>query len=727
VYDVEVMRLVENHHSGRGRPPLRPRVTVVALLAALTIGFYWRLLLTDQYTWVNGPDIARQVLPWLQFQAAELRAGRIPLWDPYLFGGQPLLAQAQPGAAYPLNWILLLAPLRNGWIQLTWLHWYFVAIHFMAVVFAYRLCRGVGTGRSAAVAGGIVYGLGGFMGQNDWPQMLNGAVWIPLVLLCLLRAARREDPWYSAAAGGLCLGMAFLAGHHQVPLYTALMAAAVWASILATRRQSERSRWAGAALLFFVTAALVGAAQSLPALEYAQHAYRWVGAPNPTGPGDKVPYHVHELYSLRPDFLLGIVFPTFASPAPVLAGATAFLLACCAIAYRWSCAAVRVATFVWIGGILFAMGGSVIFHGLLYAIVPMLEKARTPAMGAAVAHCGMALLVAFGLEAVRNHVDAGRKWAVGLGTAVFIAWLAIRMANGTTGDTRVLVTALCAILTGLVLGAWERRALSWTSAAACLIGLILVDLGNGQVAFLRHRNAGYVELDRLRNTSPVVEAVRRESARRGEWGRVDFGNDTEAAWAANSSIGDFFGIDTYMGYLASVTANVVDAGLANEETRLHYGVRYVVANDPQGEWNELVAHGEGWKLWRNRNAFPRVWTIHENGPLESPAAVERCGPRDETYLLRRESNRVVIWVEMACTGVVVLSDTTYPGWEASVDGQPAPVLTAYKSLRAVAVPKGAHRVEMRYRPWSVTLGVLLTLAGMLAVPLAAALDLRYKL
>src|SRR5438552_11129624 len=84
------------------------------LLLLIVICFFWKLTLSDQYSWLDSPDNAYQVLPWYQLQAREWHQGRFPLWDSNLWGGQPLLAQAQPGAAYPPNWLLFLAPLKNG-------------------------------------------------------------------------------------------------------------------------------------------------------------------------------------------------------------------------------------------------------------------------------------------------------------------------------------------------------------------------------------------------------------------------------------------------------------------------------------------------------------------------------------------------------------------------------------------------------------------------------------
>src|SRR5436305_7913048 len=105
---------------------LRRALAVPLLLLLITAGFYWKLTLTRQYTWLEGPDLAYQVLPWLDLQAREIHAWRFPLWDPYLWGGQSLIGQLQPGTANPLNWILFAMPLRDGHIRLGALHWYWV-------------------------------------------------------------------------------------------------------------------------------------------------------------------------------------------------------------------------------------------------------------------------------------------------------------------------------------------------------------------------------------------------------------------------------------------------------------------------------------------------------------------------------------------------------------------------------------------------------------------------
>src|SRR5205085_1144979 len=157
--------------------------------------------------------------------------GRFPLWDPHHWGGQSLIGQGQPGAAYPPNWLLFLVPLRRGFVRPHALNWYYVLIHFFAALFTYWLLRDLRRSRPAAILGGTVFAMGGYMGSIDWPQMLNGAMWAPLVLLFFLRMDRGIDrgelPFLNAALSGACLGLAFLSGHHQVPIFIGLMMSAL--------------------------------------------------------------------------------------------------------------------------------------------------------------------------------------------------------------------------------------------------------------------------------------------------------------------------------------------------------------------------------------------------------------------------------------------------------------------------------------------------------------------
>lgn len=79
-----------------------------------------------------------------------------------------------------------------------------------------------------------------------------------------------------------------------------------------------------------------------------------------------------------------------------------------------------------------------------------------------------------------------------------------------------------------------------------------------------------------------------------------------------------------------------------------------------------------------------------------------------------DPDRLVLEARLGRPGLVVIADTWYPGWSATVDGAPAALHPADLAFRALAVPAGTHRIELRYRPRSLQLGAALLLLGALA-------------
>src|SRR5258707_2839477 len=220
-------------HPGGDR--VKRTTAALAILLVLTAAFYWKLTLTSDWTWLEGPDFAIQVRPWLDWCAREFHAGRIPLWDPYEWAGHTLIGQVQPGIANPLNWVLFAMPLRDGHIPISTLHWYWVLIHWLGAVFAYALCRDLGASFAASLFGGCVFALTGFMGHTDWPQILMASMWIPVVLLFFFRVVRDQRPLASAALAGAAMGVAFLGTHRVMPTFTALLISGFWLALLIAR------------------------------------------------------------------------------------------------------------------------------------------------------------------------------------------------------------------------------------------------------------------------------------------------------------------------------------------------------------------------------------------------------------------------------------------------------------------------------------------------------------
>jgi uncharacterized membrane protein YfhO len=92
----------------------------------------------------------------------------------------------------------------------------------------------------------------------------------------------------------------------------------------------------------------------------------------------------------------------------------------------------------------------------------------------------------------------------------------------------------------------------------------------------------------------------------------------------------------------------------------------------------------------------------------------------DVVIERDEPRRLSVDVNMPAEGRLVVAETYFPGWSATVDGRPAQVISANGVFCSVAVGAGKHRVEFRYDPGSFTLGLVLSAVGVgLALSLAA--------
>lgn len=88
---------------------------------------------------------------------------------------------------------------------------------------------------------------------------------------------------------------------------------------------------------------------------------------------------------------------------------------------------------------------------------------------------------------------------------------------------------------------------------------------------------------------------------------------------------------------------------------------------------------------------------------------------DTVQFIDDEPDRVVLDVTARKSGYLVLADSDYPGWKATVDGRPTDIYRANFLARAIRVPSGRHQVEFVYRPLSFRFGVALTLGTVLFV------------
>ncbi len=173
------------------------------------------------------------------------------------------------------------------------------------------------------------------------------------------------------------------------------------------------------------------------------------------------------------------------------------------------------------------------------------------------------------------------------------------------------------------------------------------------------------------------------------------------------------------------------------------GVRFIVA--PRGlDLNRSAAtesdrfpliYDREVLVYENRSAFPRAFVASrwESAPdaaaARTRALAAEFDPRRNAVVEGRVSGsghdgvvkiaeygatHLRLIAEMSGPGLIVLTDTFYPGWEARVDGQIVPIHRVDGVFRGVFVEGGRHEITMRFRPASQSWGLALSAAGLAA-------------
>ncbi|HNB71893.1 MAG TPA: YfhO family protein [Acidobacteriota bacterium] len=115
--------------------------------------------------------------------------------------------------------------------------------------------------------------------------------------------------------------------------------------------------------------------------------------------------------------------------------------------------------------------------------------------------------------------------------------------------------------------------------------------------------------------------------------------------------------------------------------------------------------------------FDPLQTAYVQGDGAQGEILYRPAPDDFVKMVRYQNNTIQIAAKSASGGVLVLSDTYYPGWNVYVDGVKQPLWRADHALRAVKLTAGEHQVEFRFEPVRLKLGLVLSGIALVALTL----------
>lgn len=747
----------------------------LGLLGGVTALFFTPIWLGRAWLPYGGGDAASFLFPMYRFIAASFQAGELPLWNPHQYAGYPLIADNQAGLFYPP--LLLLYAVQPDFSYRA-LEGLVIGHVYLAGAAMYLCVRGwrpaAPLGRWSGLVAGVAFMFSDlFITHLGNFNLIAVAAWLPLALLALHRACEvGRAGWRWALAAGWLVGVSALAGHGQMTFLQAL----TLTGYALYRAGQSRQGWP--LLWLAVTGGIaVGAAALVlfPAYSLTQASLR--------GSFD---YTQSTQYGLPPSGLAGLFAPDFfgrgarafwAPWARVEAGYIGVLpwaLALVALLVKGTPGDRTLQRPFWLGlaglSLLLALGDDTPLHRWLLG--PLQLPFQAPARLVLLTNLALAFLAASGLEQARRRPAELRPvaglWLLAAG--IVTLWLAhLSQVWGEAFPARqpMMWQALGVWLGLALLSAiwlwWAHHSRGRTFALAALA----LTLTAGDLILL----GGRVEIDQHDPTTGFQHpaSVAYLHAQTG-LNRID---EATSTWQPGTA--QLVGLYSAGGVfnplaLAAHSAYMGSVGYRGSTPYNLMGIQYIVAGkqEPPGDTRfirPVFNQDPTVDIYLNTRALPRVRLVYQvrtvadqtaafdalHAPdfdptleviLEKEAAAldVLCEPgltcpdgvagearaRHALSIVVYSRNRVVIEVTTAAAGYLVLSDMFFPGWEAQLDGRPTPLLRADYAFRAVWVPAGTHRVEMRFQPPGWRSGVAVSAFTLVGSVLAVGWDWRRR-
>lgn len=714
------------------RAPALWHIGMVVVLAGAIGIVYWALIAGDG---VLPWDATTEFFPNAFFESTALRAGHLPWWNPWIYGGVPQIADPQAMTFSPLlvAWMLASANPSPTWFACA------VLLHLLLGGWAFAVfARNLGNDFTGCAAGALVFIFGGVATAR--------IEHVPIIIAyCYLAMAGAAYTHFRlrptrARAGLLGITLGFFGVHlvqvtylgawfllafvifdwfdkrhadlprptiRRVAAYVCAPALAIClAQIVSTLAYLGISNRNALALADSAGASLTW--NTLATLFFPNHFHALSGTYD--GPADLTEAYLY-IGLLPVTFLLAQVgtMRRAGSRRPL-----AFFLVLALVAF------------------LYMLGTHAPVYGWLHDWLPGVDLFRRPSDAAFIFNLALAALTAFGFSALHLH----SRWLRSGLSLLAGAWLAWNLWD-LDRDAWQIGTALA--LGALVAAClWSRRAR--VPGAIAILALLVIDysatLGEGRLF------AG----DDL--TTPLRESRTRDYLR-------DAAHASPGAWrieAADTSIWwdnfvIFDGIRSTQGYnpiryrlfdrvygarsngnapRPAREGNAVGGALFNLLSVRYFLTARPPVAIPPADFRKVV-EDDRFDLWENPRAYPRLLTprhmqllaADRNPPAE---AFEENDFREAGWITPRDArDRTSALAKMpSCTGRLtlvgmksrldalsvivagdrggwlVVNDPDFPGWTAKLDGEPVPMHRANRLFTAICVPAGRHKVKLAF-------------------------------
>lgn len=703
--------------------------------------------------WLTGRALywgtpSSQFIPWWWQAWQTLRSGELPLWNPSVGMGAPLLANYQSALLYPPTWTYFALAAIGGLPLMAWGQALLVGLHLAWAGWGMgSLIRKLGRSELAQTVGGLAFGLSGYLVARAHFLSINATVaWLPWILLMAYELVQEPRNKRTVLKLGLVLALQWLAGHAQIAWYT-LMLAIAWTAFWAWRVGGWRTLGNSALRLGLAGLLAFGlsAAQLLPTAEYLANSQR----------ATQVDFVQAATYSFWPWRLIGLVAPDFfGNPVhgdywgfgnfwedAIYVGLLPLLLAFAAIwwtrKYKDQKALVIFLVVTMAISFLLALGNNTPLFEWLYRNVPTFALFQSPTRFTIWMVFSLSLLAALAVDWWKQPAGRALYWSrlavAGAVAVVVIAALGTLVAGrvGITLPQTFIPATLTMGAVGLaaawlhlrspVFGAAPSRSWGWLVGGLVAADVFLAGWGlnPGTNLELYKEDASFqAELrEELGNGRLYISGDNEYKLRYEQFFEFDNFYTAEPRLIRSSLLPNIFMLD---GVLSASNYDPIIPGRyeafmekvnnADESRRqeLLQAMNVSLVETIVGDETVSFEAVEGLPRARWATCGQIIDVFND----QEPCAKNAIG---FVEIISSTANSVELVIDSPSGGWLVLADTFYPGWRAFANGEEISIYPVDGIFRAVGLRAGQYEVKFVYQPLSFYVGAALSIFSWLAL------------
>lgn len=713
---------------------------------AACILLYLHSLITMRSGMIDG-DYLVQFYPWGKLYSEAIKNFNLPFWTRYFHSGFPLMAEGQVGGFYPLNIIMFfLLPFRVAYN-------YSIILHFiLAGICTYIYARKMGSGQWGGALAALLFCFGSaYAGCFYNIVTLKTLVWFPSVLLLMERFLDSKRLTYIIICG-IIAGMQFLAGFLQVATYSFIFYIVYLFYGFRLKRIKLKERF-GPVFLFAIACLLIALPQVILTYRLAQASGRtgaslgfalWGSFPPPCFLSIFFPRWMGFLGPHTYIGVLSILFLIYAVAhckgfpqiRPLLLIAVIAVLAALGKYNPLYVALLKITRFysfrnpskflffgLFAGSVLSGFGFSKFFNQPDKRLIKFAAKIFTAisAFSLFIFFVSKVILSIFKDNIILGLKNYVLKYVFGRPYHRYDLQTYMEKArsmyclfqNGTRLDDIFVLFSVIMVAVGLTAAVYlyirSDRIKSFRLPVLCIIFLdifVYSFYGTGfrgnikPFEYLRPTHGKILEILKSDRELFRILPFDLKEEKMPYWARPNanilVGIDSIAAYTPLAEAGYKDGlsslevVDDALGLLSPS-----DKALSEKYQMLRLlNVKYLISSRRlKYRYLREVISEEGIFLYRLKGYLPRLFFAYNIDKAIRPAAVE------DFKVIEYRSGLAMIEVSTRRDGFLVFSENYYPGWRASVDGEPEEIIQVEGIIQAVKIDKGRHRAIFRFKIW----------------------------